>query len=108
VVDACVHERRKTSSDVSLNELELSRKNEMSDPNLPTLDPPSLPAGPQAVNPRSLGLEQLAKMLSSVGGKQITVEQLQADIDAGAPQLSDGNVNLIHYAAWLAREVQGH
>jgi hypothetical protein len=31
---------------------------------------------------------------------------VQADIDAGAPALPGGRVNLVHYAAWLMREVQ--
>ena len=33
-------------------------------------------------------------------------ETLQADIDDGAPVNTDGTVNLVHYAAWLVREVQ--
>ncbi len=58
------------------------------------------------VNPMALSVEELAKILSAGGGKRVTVEQVQADIDAGAPVGPGGRVNLVHYAAWLAREVQ--
>jgi hypothetical protein len=30
---------------------------------------------------------------------------LQADLDAGAPANADGSINLVHYAAWLVREM---
>jgi hypothetical protein len=33
---------------------------------------------------------------------------LEADIAAGAPANADGTMNLIHYAAWLAREAKKH
>jgi len=36
----------------------------------------------------------------------VMVEQVQADIDAGAPVGAGGRMNLMHYAAWLLREVQ--
>lgn len=47
---------------------------------------------------------QVAKLLSQVGSWGITAEMVGADLDAGAPKNTDGTVNLIHYAAWLARE----
>ena len=67
----------------------------------PTVTPPSQP-----VNPQSLSIEEVARMLSATGGKKITPAQVQADIDAGAPVGRDGRMNLVHYAAWLIREVQ--
>jgi len=30
---------------------------------------------------------------------------LQADIDAGAPTNADGTLNLVHYVAWLVKEM---
>ena len=57
-------------------------------------------------NPASLSVEDLARLLSAGGGKKVTREQVQADIDAGAPVGRDGRMNLVHYAAWLARAVQ--
>ena len=47
----------------------------------------------------------LAKLLSRLSGKQVSEEMLQADIAAGAPANADGTVNLVHYAAWLVKEV---
>ena len=58
------------------------------------------------VNPLSLGVADVARMLSGAGGKKVTPEQVQADLDAGAPVGKDGRINLVHYAAWLTREVQ--
>jgi hypothetical protein len=29
----------------------------------------------------------------------------RADIDAGAPTNADGTINLVHYAAWLVKEM---
>jgi len=58
------------------------------------------------VNPLSLSIDETARMLSGAGGKRVTPEQVQADIDAGAPVGPGGQINLVHYAAWLVREVQ--
>lgn len=65
------------------------------------------PSSSNPVNPLSLSIEEMARMLSAGGGKRVTVEALQKDIEAGAPMLSNGRINLVHYAAWLMREVQG-
>jgi len=48
-----------------------------------TSNPPGLGQG--QMNPTSLGVEEMAKLLSAAGQKRITTEQVQADIDAGAP-----------------------
>lgn len=58
------------------------------------------------VNPLALTLEEVTRLLSAAGGRKVTPEQVQADIDAGAPVLPGGRVNLVHYVAWLIREVQ--
>ena len=55
----------------------------------------------------ALTAEQLAKVLSAAGGRRITEEMIRADIEAGAPVNSDGTVNLIHYTAWLVKEMAG-
>ena len=54
---------------------------------------------------RALSLEDLARVLSAAGGQPVTVEMLEEDIDAGAPQNADGTVNLVHYVAWLVKEM---
>jgi hypothetical protein len=61
---------------------------------------------PATVNPLSLSIDELARMLSAGGGRRVTAEQVQADLDAGAPVGRDGRINLVQYAAWLLREVQ--
>ncbi len=55
----------------------------------------------------ALNAEQLAKVLSAAGGRRITEEMIRADMDAGAPVNPDGTVNLIHYTAWLVKEMAG-
>ena len=55
----------------------------------------------------ALTAEQLAKVLSAAGGRRITEEMIRSDIEAGAPVNSDGMVNLIHYTAWLVKEMAG-
>jgi hypothetical protein len=47
----------------------------------------------------------LARMLSRVGNWPITEEMIEADMANGAPSNSDGSVSLIHYTAWLVREL---
>ena len=58
------------------------------------------------VNPASMTVEEAARMLSAAGNRKITLEEIQADLDDGAPVGADGRISLVHYAAWLAREVQ--
>lgn len=57
------------------------------------------------VNPNALSLADAARLLSRVGGQVVTVEMLQADLGSGAPSNSDGTLNLVHYAAWLVKEM---
>jgi hypothetical protein len=59
------------------------------------------------LNPQSLRLADLARVLSATGSHPVTVEMLQADVDAGAPVNSDGTMNLLHYAAYLVKETSG-
>ncbi|NLX59233.1 MAG: hypothetical protein GXY74_09125 [Phycisphaerae bacterium] len=47
---------------------------------------------------------QAAKILAAAGNRRITEAMVRADLEAGAPTNADGTVNLVHYAAWLARE----
>ena len=54
--------------------------------------------------PTSLSIEQLAMMLERLGAP-IGREAIEADLKAGAPVNADGTIHLLHYAAWLAREV---
>jgi len=53
----------------------------------------------------ALTVEDAALLLSKGAGRPITGDMLQADIEAGAPTNADGRLNLVHYAAWLVREL---
>lgn len=48
----------------------------------------------------------LVRLLKQAGGRLLTQEVLQEDFEAGAPRNPDGTVNLIEYAAWLAKETE--
>ena len=56
------------------------------------------------INPLALSIPDAAKVLSKAGGRVIRADRIDADVAAGAPQNDDGTINLITYAAWLARE----
>ena len=62
--------------------------------------------GGGGTNPASLSVDDMARLLSAGGQKKVTPLDIYADIDAGAPVGPDGRMNLVHYAAWLARAVQ--
>ena len=62
-------------------------------------------ASAPALNPAAINLDDLARVLSATGGQVITAEMLQADVADGAPTNADGTMNLVHYAAWLVREL---
>ncbi len=47
--------------------------------------------------------ELLVRLLKQAGSRTISVETLAADFEAGAPRNPDGTVNLIEYAAWMAK-----
>ena len=57
------------------------------------------------LSPTALPFPDAARLLSNAGGQLITVEMLDADVLAGAPTNPDGTLNLVHYAAWLVREM---
>ena len=61
--------------------------------------------GMSRLNPAALGVADAARVLSRIGGKPVTEEMLRADIDAGAPTNASGTINLVHYAAWLVKEM---
>jgi len=56
------------------------------------------------INPLALSIPDAVRLLSKAGGRLISLEQIEADVAAGAPQNGDGTINLITYAAWLAKE----
>ncbi|MFV0446375.1 MAG: hypothetical protein ACK5Q5_22610, partial [Planctomycetaceae bacterium] len=60
-------------------------------------------SGEPRVNPLALPVADAAKLLSTAGARLIRVEQIEADVAAGAPTNSDGTISLVTYAAWLSR-----
>ena len=52
----------------------------------------------------ALPFETVVKKLRQAGSRSISNESLSADIANGAPVNSDGTINLITYAAWLAKK----
>ncbi len=61
-----------------------------------------------SMNPAALDLADAARLLSAAAGLRITAEMIQADLEAGAPVNADGTIHLVHYAAWLVKEMAGH
>jgi hypothetical protein len=64
--------------------------------------------GMSRLSPAALTVADAARVLTrigGVGGKPVTEEMLRADIDAGAPTNANGSINLVHYAAWLVKEM---
>ena len=58
-----------------------------------------------AVRMTAISLEDAATVLTKAGRSPVTVEMLREDLAAGAPLNPDGTLNLVHYGAWLVREL---
>lgn len=58
-----------------------------------------------AMNPLRLRLSDAARLLSAASGQLITAEKLEQDVVLGAPTNQDGTLNLVHFAAWLVKEM---
>lgn len=61
-----------------------------------------------ALSPAALTVADVARLLARVGGNAATAAtaaMIEADLAAGAPANADGTINVLHYCAWLAREV---
>jgi hypothetical protein len=59
----------------------------------------------QPLNPNALTVADASRLLTKVGGDRVTDEMLRADLASGAPTNPDGTMNLVHYAAWLVKEM---
>jgi hypothetical protein len=58
------------------------------------------------LDPQALALSDAARVLSAACGGTIDIQMLEEDLASGAPANADGTLNLVHYAAWLLREMQ--
>jgi len=65
-------------------------------------------AAASGLNASALTPLNAARLLSKASGQAITVDMIQADLAAGAPKNADETFNLLHYAAWLVREMATH
>ena len=54
-------------------------------------------------NPTALPKELVVRALKMAGSRTISLEQLEADIEAGAPVNEDGTINIIAYGAWILK-----
>ena len=60
-----------------------------------------------ALTPSHLAIPDLLAVLRKAGSRHISEEALRRDIAAGAPVNPDGTMNLLQYAAWLAKKEAG-
>ena len=60
---------------------------------------------PNPMDPNALPVQDAAQILSKAGCRLVTEETLRNDIDDGAPTNADGTLNLVHYTAWLVKEM---
>jgi hypothetical protein len=58
------------------------------------------------LNPTSLPVADAARLLAHASGQAVTAAMIEADLAAGAPVNADGTINLVHYAAWLVKEMK--
>ncbi len=57
------------------------------------------------LNPKALSVEEAALVLTRTGGQPVTEAMIREDTAEGAPTNADGTLNLVHFAAWLVREM---
>jgi hypothetical protein len=55
-----------------------------------------------SLNPTGLTVEEAARLLA------LPVEKVREHVAAGLPTTADGRINLVHYAAWLNRQLGEH
>ena len=52
--------------------------------------------------------DQVVDVLVKSGFRDMTLELLHSDFELGAPRNPDGTVNLIHYMAWILKEINSN
>lgn len=67
--------------------------------------PPPAAAGGPDLRLTRMPLAEAAALFARFRARHTTLDAIRADLAAGAPANPDGTINLIHYAAWLVREL---
>ncbi len=62
-------------------------------------------SGKPTLRPTSLSVADAARLLTKAGSQPVSIDMVEADLASGAPANADGTINLVHYAAWLVREM---
>ena len=57
------------------------------------------------LSPTALSVADAARLLTKVGSQPVSEQMIDADVANGAPTNADGTINLVHYGAWLVREI---
>jgi hypothetical protein len=60
---------------------------------------------PPGLKLTALSIDDAVKVLSKASGRAISEASFRADLAVGAPVNADGTINIIHYAAWLVKEI---
>ncbi|MEN6537120.1 MAG: hypothetical protein ABFD89_25920 [Bryobacteraceae bacterium] len=59
------------------------------------------------LNPTALTVEEAALVLTRTSGQAVTESMIREDVAKGALTNADGTLNLVHFAAWLVKEMSG-
>ena len=54
----------------------------------------------------TLPISDLVKIMKNAGSRYVSEDAIRKDINSGAPVNPDGTMNLVHYAAWLIKELE--
>ena len=55
------------------------------------------------IDPQRLSIDQAAKVMAAAFKRRIEADKIRQDVEGGAPTNPDGTLNLVQYAAWLAK-----
>ena len=58
------------------------------------------------LNSTALPIPDLVKIMRNAGSRYVSEDAIRKDINSGAPVNPDGTMNLVHYAAWLIKELE--
>ena len=62
-------------------------------------------SGPGRIDPLAMTVAQVSQVLSAMGNGSVTEDMIRRHVAAGAPTTAAGRINLVHYAAWLNKDM---